>query len=151
MCASACFLLFAAGARRIAGPSALIGVHSVSNGAGSEDLNTMGFTTALARDASDYNVPAQIIGELVTMKPGQITWLNVSELTSMGVTLSSARSARHAIATACDLDGADFRARNDSRAGSASPSDVRAPNRVDSDGFGLGHYVTRLHVRYGRP
>ena len=84
MCASACFLMFAAAARRVAAPDALIGVHSVSDGAGNEDLSTMGLTTALARDASAYNVPSQIIGELVTTKPGQITWLTVDELASMG-------------------------------------------------------------------
>lgn len=84
-CASACFLLFASAAHRIAAPNALVGVHSVSDGAGNEDDGTLALTTALARDAADYNVPAQIIGELVTTKPGQITWLDVNELTAMGV------------------------------------------------------------------
>ena len=85
MCASACFLLFAAASHRIAAPDALIGVHSASNSDGEEDGGTLAMTTALARDASAYNVPAQIVGELVTTKPGAITWLDVNELSSMGV------------------------------------------------------------------
>ena len=84
MCASACFLLFAAAAHRVVAPDALIGVHSVSDGSGQEDDTTLALTTILARDAAAYNVPAQILGELVTTQPGQITWLNVAELTSMG-------------------------------------------------------------------
>lgn len=86
MCASACFLLFAAAAHRIAAPDALIGVHSASDGQGAENGSTLALTTLFGRDLSGYGVPAQIIGELVTTGPGQITWLDVRELSAMGVT-----------------------------------------------------------------
>ena len=62
VCASACFLLFAAGTSRIAGPTALIGVHSVSV-RGDETPGALGLTTLLARDAAAYGVPPGIIGK----------------------------------------------------------------------------------------
>ncbi len=83
VCASACFLLFAAATRRYAFPSSLIGVHSASEN-GQETLNSMGFTTALARDAASYGMPEAILGRMVTTAPGQIAWLTHDELVSAG-------------------------------------------------------------------
>jgi hypothetical protein len=88
-CASACFLLFAAAAHRFMGPNALIGVHSASEN-GEENLFSMGFTTAFARDAAGYGVPDAIIGKLVSTEPGRMTWLTPSDLKPMDVAILTA-------------------------------------------------------------
>ena len=85
VCASACFLMFAASPERFVAPEALVGVHSVS-AEGAEDLSTMGMTTAYARDLAIFDVPDAIIGRLVTTAPDKIAWLTGSELSEMGVT-----------------------------------------------------------------
>jgi hypothetical protein len=83
-CASACFLIFAAGTKRFFEVTALIGVHSVSE-AGRETAQSMALTTAMARDAAELGVPAGIIGKMVTAQPGQMEWLTQRDLVSMGV------------------------------------------------------------------
>jgi Clp protease len=83
-CSSACFLLFAAAAHRFMAPDALVGVHSVNEN-GQENLTSMGFTTALARDAAAYGVPPAIIGKMVQTEPGRIAWLTPTDLQPMGV------------------------------------------------------------------
>lgn len=83
-CASACFLLFAAGQPRFVGVGARIGVHSVSV-AGRENLDALASTTLLARDAAAYGVPPNILGKMVQTLPGQIAWLSATDLKSMGV------------------------------------------------------------------
>ena len=85
-CASACFLLFAAAAHRFMGPNALIGVHSASDN-GEENLASMGFTTAFARDASVYGVPDAIIGKMVQTEPGRMNWLTPTDLKPMDVVI----------------------------------------------------------------
>lgn len=90
VCVSACFLLFAAGRNRVAGPTASIGVHSVSVSVnGDETPAALGLTTSLARVAAAYGVPPSIIRKLVTTPPGRITWLSRADLTSMGVKVMS--------------------------------------------------------------
>jgi hypothetical protein len=84
ICASACFLLFAAGSSRFAGKNSFIGVHSASV-SGSENTSTLAMTTLIARVAADLGVPSSIIGKLVTTAPGEITWLDAADLESMNV------------------------------------------------------------------
>ena len=92
-CSSACFLLFAAGSRRIVGSDALIRVHSVSEN-GEETIGSMAVTTAMARNLGGLGVPPAIIGKLVQTPPGRATWLTPSDLASMSVTvLDEASSA----------------------------------------------------------
>jgi hypothetical protein len=74
-CSSACFLLFAAAGQRAVAPDGLIGVHSASDN-GQEDINSMAFTTAFARDAAAYGVPANIIGKMVQTEPDRVRWLD---------------------------------------------------------------------------
>ena len=83
-CASACFLVFAAGVGRTAFESARIGVHSVSD-SGDDNLLAQAFTTLFARDAAAYGVPAGIIGKLVVTPPNGMTGLSHVELRQMGV------------------------------------------------------------------
>ena len=83
-CASACFLILAAARVKLAGATALIGVHSASEGSG-ETTNSMAMTTAMARDASGFGVPPSIIGRMVATEPGRVAWLTTTEMTAMGV------------------------------------------------------------------
>jgi Clp protease len=85
VCASACFMLFAAGRNRLAEPGAMIGVHSASVSGGNETMDTLGVTTLMAREAAAYGVPSGITGRMVTTRPGQMAWLTRAELESMGV------------------------------------------------------------------
>ena len=84
MCASACFLLFAASLERSAAPGAMIGVHSVSL-FGEENLATVGITTMFAREASGFGVPPDVIGKMVTTQPSDMAWLTDAELREMKV------------------------------------------------------------------
>lgn len=90
-CSSACFLMFAAGSRRIVRPDALIGVHSASEN-GEETKDAMAVTTAIARDLGGLGVPPAIIGKLVQTPPGRASWLTPADLASMGVTVLDASS-----------------------------------------------------------
>ncbi len=83
-CASACFLLFAAGSARIIAPDALIGVHSASE-AGQENIASMASTIAMARAAAQLNVPPQIIGKMVETTPNRVAWLTRDDLALMDV------------------------------------------------------------------
>ena len=85
-CASACFLIFAAGGKRLVETTALIGVHSASE-AGAETPTSMAMTTVMAREAATLGVPPGIIGRMVSAAPGQMEWLTQRDLTSMGVLL----------------------------------------------------------------
>jgi len=83
VCASGCFLVFAASPLKMFFPSSQIGVHSASLNA-QETMGTMGLTTIMARSASDLGVPPAILGRMVTTAPGSMAWLSPGELASMG-------------------------------------------------------------------
>jgi hypothetical protein len=83
-CDSACFLLFAADARRSVAADALVGVHSASL-EGHETTASMAITTQMARDAADMGVPPQIVGKMVTTTPGRMAWLTRDDLAPMDV------------------------------------------------------------------
>jgi hypothetical protein len=93
VCASACFMLFAAGRDRVAEPGAMIGVHSASVSGGNETMDTLGVTTLMAREAAQYGVPPAITGRMVTTAPGQMAWLTRGELEAMGVRIVPTRTA----------------------------------------------------------
>ena len=93
VCASACFMLFAAGRDKVAEPGAMIGVHSASVSGGNETMDTLGVTTLMAREAAQYGVPAAITGRMVTTAPGQMAWLTRGELEQMGVRIAPTRAA----------------------------------------------------------
>lgn len=83
-CASACFLLLAASAHRIAGTSALVGVHSASID-GKETMDSMAMTLMMQRIAGSYGIPPAIIGKMAQTAPGRIEWLTHDDLTLMSV------------------------------------------------------------------
>ncbi|WP_158921250.1 hypothetical protein [Acidisphaera sp. S103] len=84
MCASACFLLFAASPSRHASPDAMIGVHSTSLH-GDENAASFMLDTAIARKARAFGVPPDIIGRMVTTEPSDMAWLTADELEEMDV------------------------------------------------------------------
>jgi hypothetical protein len=74
-CASACFLIFAAGETKFANYSAQIGVHGASDQTGAETVQ------------SGAGVPPAIIGRMVVTPPAQMVWLSPADLQSMGTTM----------------------------------------------------------------
>ena len=90
VCASACFLMFAAGERRSAAADARIGVHSSSVN-GMEDQGTLADTTELARLVKAAGIPDAVIGKMVATPPGQIAWLDTADLAAMNVKIIAAQ------------------------------------------------------------
>lgn len=88
VCASACFLVFAAGDRKFADTGAQIGVHKVSDKGGRETMLSGAATVSMAHFAKDLGVPSAIIDRMVLTPPRQIAWLNAHDLRSMGVTMA---------------------------------------------------------------
>ncbi|MBN8982063.1 MAG: hypothetical protein J0I29_12425 [Rhizobiales bacterium] len=83
-CASACFLVFAAGATKFANYTAQIGVHGASTSGGEEAGDG---TVAMARVAKELGVPAAIIGRMVVTPPSEMVWLTPQDLQSMGTSM----------------------------------------------------------------
>lgn len=83
-CASACFIIFAAGIERFADYDAAIGVHGVSDKSGQETAQTEAATISMARIVSGFGVPRRIIGQMVVTPAQNIAWLTPDDLRSMG-------------------------------------------------------------------
>jgi hypothetical protein len=86
-CASACFLIFAAGATKFANYTAQIGVHGASDQTGHETVQSGSATVSMARVAKELGVPAAIIGRMVVTPPNEMVWLSPADLQSMGTTM----------------------------------------------------------------
>jgi hypothetical protein len=86
-CASACFLIFAAGETKFANYTAQIGVHGASDETGRETTQSGAATVSMARIAKELGVPAAIIGRMVVTPPNEMVWLSPADLQSMGTTL----------------------------------------------------------------
>ncbi len=86
-CASACFLIYAAGATKFANYSAQVGVHGASDRQGEESVASGAATVSMARAAKDLGVPAAIIGRMVVTPPNEMVWLTPQDLLSMGTTM----------------------------------------------------------------
>jgi hypothetical protein len=84
VCASACFLIFAAGSERFANHSARIGVHGASDRNGREAGDA---TVLMSRALRELGVPPAILGKLVVTPPSEIFWLTLDDLRSMSVTM----------------------------------------------------------------
>ncbi len=83
MCASACFMVFAAGVGRHASSQARIGVHSATAADVGETRLAKSVTVDMARLLADFGVPAAVLGRLVTARPDAMAWLTADELRSM--------------------------------------------------------------------
>jgi hypothetical protein len=86
-CASACFLVFAAGETKFANYTAQIGVHGASDESGAETVQSGAATVSMARIAKELGVPPQIIGRMVVTPPSDMVWLSPQDLMSMGVSM----------------------------------------------------------------
>jgi hypothetical protein len=86
-CASACFLIFAAGNTKFATYDAKIGVHGASDANGDESVQSGAATVSMARIAKDLGVPSAIIGRMVVTPPDDMVWLTPQDLQSMGTTM----------------------------------------------------------------
>lgn len=86
-CASACFLIYAAGATKFANYTAQVGIHGASDKMGEETIASGAATVSMARAAKELGVPAAIIGRMVVTPPSEMVWLSPQELQSMGSTM----------------------------------------------------------------
>ncbi|MGY3344692.1 MULTISPECIES: hypothetical protein [unclassified Bradyrhizobium] len=86
-CASACFLMFAAGSTKNASYGAQIGVHGASEENGAETVASGAATVSMAKIAKELGVPPAIIGRMVVTPPQDMVWLSPQELQSMGTTM----------------------------------------------------------------
>ena len=86
-CASACFLVFAAGNTKFANYDAKIGVHGASDEYGKETVQAEAATVSMARIAKELGVPSEIIGRMVVTPPDEMVWLTPQDLQSMGTTM----------------------------------------------------------------
>jgi hypothetical protein len=84
-CASACFIIFAAGSERFANYTALVGVHGASDENGRETVQSGAATVSMARIVKDLGVPSSVIGKMVVTPPDKIVWLSVDDLRAMDV------------------------------------------------------------------
>src|SRR5712671_686415 len=86
-CASACFLIFAAGETKYASISARIGVHHASE----KGVVSRAATTSMADVAKELDVPWSIIRRMINTQPGEVEWLSLADLRLMGTTVSRAK------------------------------------------------------------
>jgi hypothetical protein len=83
-CASACFIVFAAGNEKFASYNTKIGVHGASDEKGQE---VGAATVTMSRILKSLGVPPGILGKLVVTPPSDMVWLTVDDLRSMSVTM----------------------------------------------------------------
>ncbi|PSC02785.1 hypothetical protein SLNSH_22345 [Alsobacter soli] len=80
-CASGCFMIFAAGTKRLAAKSARIGVHTAYTGAGSSDRGT----SVMASYALRYGVPPLVVAKMIATTAPNIAWLDRQDIKAMHV------------------------------------------------------------------
>jgi len=97
LCASACFMLFAASPERVVGAGAKIGVHSAANDLGVETSGTQSVTIRMARYVGQFGVPDSIIGRMVRNRPHEMAWLGRAELAAMGVRILPPKATLEAL------------------------------------------------------
>jgi hypothetical protein len=87
VCASSCFMLWAAGRNRFLYADSQIGIHSAStlgqNGLVEESEYSMKVTLLMARAYVYLNVPLQLIGAMVITPPTGVYWLTNDDLVAM--------------------------------------------------------------------
>jgi hypothetical protein len=129
VCASACFLAFAAGDPKFAAPGAPIGVHKASEKDGRETALSGAATRSMAGFAKDLGVPSGIVARMVSTPATQIMWLTPQDLRSMGV----AQTKQPLESTATASEGARLGELNS--ATSLAPKPAPPPNRSSWNEF----------------
>jgi hypothetical protein len=89
VCASACFLLFAAGEPRTAHPNSFIGVHKAADNDGRETYKSREVTRAMVEFARQLGVPSTITDKMGRTPSDSLEWLSARDLRSMGATVSN--------------------------------------------------------------
>ncbi|WP_244427143.1 hypothetical protein [Methyloferula stellata] len=87
-CASACFLVFAAGQTKFADYGSSVGIHGAADKSGRVTEDAMAATRAMARFSMEVGVPAPIAQKLINTPPDTIVWLSAADLRSMGVAMA---------------------------------------------------------------
>lgn len=85
VCSSACFLILAAGRRKLVHEEAFVGIHGASNKQGQQDQSAMAATTFMARAFKRLGVPDNLVGRMVTTPPDKMAWLRANDLLPMNV------------------------------------------------------------------
>ena len=85
ICASACFLILAAGRRKLVHEDAYVGIHGASNKQGQQDQGAMAATTFMARAFKRLGVPENLVGRMVATPPDKMAWLRANDLLPMKV------------------------------------------------------------------
>ena len=83
MCASACFMLLAAGSHKVVGRDARIGIHSATSTA-TQGPDDGAATMTMARYVAQLGVPEALVGRMIITDSVNLSWLSPSELRSMG-------------------------------------------------------------------
>lgn len=104
-CASACFLIFAAGTEKFVGYGAAIGVHGASDKYGRITPRAAAATVSMARMVREFGVPPGIVEKLVVTGPDEIVWLSVDELRSMGAVITGQPRASFPIVIGAPASG----------------------------------------------
>jgi hypothetical protein len=102
-CASACFVVFAAGIEKFASHGAAIGVHGVSDRFGHQTAQTEAATRSMARITAAFGVPPAIVRRMIGTAPSDIAWLSPDDLRAMGAIMTD-RPKRFAPAPSADDD-----------------------------------------------
>ena len=89
VCASACFLLFAAGEPRTAHPNSFIGVHKAADNDGRETYKSREATRAMVEFARQLGGPSTITDKMGRTPSDSLEWLSSRDLRSMGATVSN--------------------------------------------------------------
>jgi hypothetical protein len=110
VCASACFLLLAAGQDKAVSQDALIGIHSATSVGVGEDTAALAATATMARQAAAYGVPDALIGKLVRTPASGLARLSAVEIRSIpGAVVAQSVSysgfVAHAVPVAMAISG----------------------------------------------
>lgn len=89
-CASGCFLIFAAGVRKIVESGGLVGVHAAAE-AGRETEVSRNVTRLVADVLRSLSVPDVVLRKMLETPHNRVTWLCPDELRAMGAQLSPVR------------------------------------------------------------
>ena len=88
ICASACFIIFAGGSEKYASGKSSIGVHGAADKNGAETVDTAAATVVMARVLKQLGAPPAVIGKMVVTPPSEMMWLELTDMQSMGVTVT---------------------------------------------------------------
>jgi hypothetical protein len=99
VCASACFLIFAAGDPKFVSDGARIGVHKASEKDGRETMSSGVATESMAHFARELGVPSSIVRRMVRTPPKQVVWLDSQDLKAMGVSMAGVPMQTKQVAT----------------------------------------------------